>query len=376
MSGARQDIKPRLGFGPTEASRLYRTIRLLIDEGARSISDASLGSANLMFLTLKTLELRQMLTENRRDHTFLCIEEPEAHLHPHLQRSVYRHLFESVRADDDPQRLSVILTTLSPHIASVAPIRSLLLIKDEGDAGSVGYSSADAGLTTEEADDLARYLDVTRAEMLFARGIILVEGDAERFLVPAFAETMGLSLDHLGITLCSVAGTNFKPYAKFLTAMGIPFAILTDWDLRDGATARGYTRAGSLVRAIARARAGKLPAAVETRLDDPDEDERRALAAEYGIFTNGDTLEVDLFGEDDFRDLVIETLREGGFGATRRALIDAWEADPDSLDGESFLAMVESIGKGRFAQRLVSRLNGQAPPDYIRDAITYVSGLV
>ena len=54
MSGSRQDIKPRLGFGPTVPSRLYRTIRLLIDEGTRSISDASLGSANLVFLTLKT----------------------------------------------------------------------------------------------------------------------------------------------------------------------------------------------------------------------------------------------------------------------------------------------------------------------------------
>jgi len=84
MSGTRQDIKPRLGFGPTESSRLYRAVRLLIGEGARSISDASLGSANLMFLTLKTLELRQMLAKNVRDHTFLCIEEPEAHLHPHI----------------------------------------------------------------------------------------------------------------------------------------------------------------------------------------------------------------------------------------------------------------------------------------------------
>ncbi|KIC32112.1 ATP-dependent nuclease [Leisingera sp. ANG-S5] len=373
MSGEKQDIHPKLGFSPTDPARLYRAVRLLIDEGERGISDASLGSANLVFLTLKSLELRRLIEENHRDHTFLAIEEPEAHLHPHLQRSVYRHVFTEAQEGGAP--LSILLTTHSPHIASVAPLRSIVLLKDEGDNGTKGYATQSISLKAKEADDIARYLDVTRAEILFARGVLLVEGDAERFLIPAFAEALDKSLDELGVTVCSVAGTNFRPYAKFLNGLGIPFAVITDWDPREGKSPLGWNRSLNLVSDIEIQRTGEEPEELIAELEGLDEDDFAERCEAYGVFSNIKTLEVDLF-LDGFSPAIISVLKEYKFSAKRKKMIEEWEADPSTLDPEELLKMIDTIGKGRFAQRMLSYIEGIDPPGYIARAIEFVADRV
>ena len=317
----------------------------------------------MLYLTLKALQLDHSVREGGRHHTFLAIEEPEAHLHPHLQRLAYRDFLRPSFLTSLSRPVTVILTTHSPHIVSVAPLNSIVLLRQSRDGQSTeGVSTAKLKIPPGVVTDLERYLDVTRGEVLFAKGVILVEGESERYLLPALAKANNIDFDELGISVCSVGGTNFRPYVELLGARGLrlPVAVVTDGDVAPSGESRGEARILTLLETVF---------AMED-LTNQTRVQRLGIARESGFFVGDQTCEVDLF-RSGAHDEMCDTLIELAPWKVATARAQAWRAAPDGLDPVQLLKDITVIGKARFAQRLSSRVTG-CWPDYMKDAIEYV----
>lgn len=347
----------QLGMLPATTDKLVRAIRILIDNGTRTLGEESLGLSNVIYISLKYLESLELIRQNERDFTLLAIEEPEAHLHPTLQRTVFSSLISGkmTAKNRGGREISFLLTTHSPHIVSIAKVRSLVRLARTS-AGSKAYSTAKLNLSAGEEEDLARYLDVTRGELVFAKGIIFVEGDAERFLVPAMAARCGFDLDALGIFICSVSGTNFSPYAKLVgpDGLNIPFAVITDGDPKASFTG-----------------AERLTALAEIVGKKSESDRKRQEA--LGLFRNEDTLEISLL-ESGLRTNFISCGCELAIGKPMKARFEGLLIS-GSPDREALLRDINAIGKGRFAQRLSQRISKNLQTDipaYILSALKYL----
>lgn len=370
LAGPIHAVKTDLDFAASEPEQLLKSLRLFLDEKqSRPLSDASLGTANILFLALLLEELEAKQTAKEIVSTILAIEEPEAHLHPQLQRLLFRYFLGRGH--------SVLVTTHSPNIVSVAPLQSLVLLRNLGNK-TAAFASRNLGLTEQERDDLQRYLDVTRGELFFARAVVFVEGPAEEFIIPAFANayleanSLGSSLDDFGISVCSVNGTDFKPFRKLLSAAGLatPNVVITDGDPFE---ANGDVKKSGLKLGVRLVYAEEQRTEIQRTLDSGQQDEAATALAEQGIFIGEHTLELDLLSSlaDEMKSAYTELRNSAQASARFDAAVDgALFGDEEAI--AQMLSRIEAIGKGRFAQRLASKIKDQTPPLYIQQAIEFI----
>ena len=221
-------IAPDLALTP-----ILEKFELSLLPGAHIHSDArctrGLGYNNALFMATELVLLR-----DGEELALLLVEEPEAHLHPQLQERVMDLLKDYSDARHADRRVQVILTTHSPSLVSTARIEDMTLThKAQVFPLAVGKTK----LKRTDYSFLRRFIDATKANLFFARGVMMVEGPAEAILLPAIAEMCGRSFSKHGVSMVNVGHTGLYHYARILQREGsgadipIPVVCLTDRDI-------------------------------------------------------------------------------------------------------------------------------------------------
>jgi putative ATP-dependent endonuclease of OLD family len=188
-----------------------------------------LGTMNKLFMATELLHLEK---ENWTGLRLGLIEELEAHLHPQAQMKV-------IEALQNKKDIQLILTTHSPNLASKVKLENIIICHSKN---AYPLNNKCTLLDPDDYKHLERFLDTTKANLFFAKGVIMVEGWSEEILIPALARKMkkdGLitkDLTEAGVSIVNVASAEFIKFAKIFLRqkepyLNLPVAIITDVDV-------------------------------------------------------------------------------------------------------------------------------------------------
>jgi putative ATP-dependent endonuclease of OLD family len=183
-----------------------------------------LGTMNKLFMATELLHLDK---ENWSGLRLGLIEELEAHLHPQAQMKV-------IEALQNKKKIQLILTTHSPNLASKVKLENIIICHNQN---VYPLNSKCTLLAHGDYKYLERFLDTTKANLFFAKGVIMVEGWSEEILIPALARKMkkdGLitkDLTEAGVSIVNVASAEFRKFAKIFLRkdnhyLNLPVAIM------------------------------------------------------------------------------------------------------------------------------------------------------
>lgn len=347
-----------------EAEQLFQSLKLFIDESddehEGAIHEMSLGGANLIYLTLKLLEFKYQRPEESIAN-FLLIEEPEAHIHTHIQKTLFDKIGNS--------ETQIIYSTHSSHVSEVSNIENINILSKTSDGCAVFQPAI--GLNKSQIMFVERYLDAIRSNLLFAKSVILVEGDAEEILIPTLVKkSLGLSLDELGITLVNMRSTGFENIALLFHDDRIrkKCAIITDLDKAFFSFEPNDNDSESELRAKNKAKGSEKSGK-----------ERQEKLEE---FSRGNKWVSSFFAEHTFE---VDFIKNSN-ASYLVSILNAVYSDPNTIakaqkelanrdiviSGKRALTMANKLGKGWFAISLGQHINCNVTvPEYICDAVIF-----
>ncbi|MBX3321998.1 MAG: AAA family ATPase [Phycisphaeraceae bacterium] len=359
-----------------EFEKILRTLQVQM-KGAPigSLSANGLGLNNLLYIAVVLEHLKQDIPN---ECPLLLVEEPEAHLHPQLTMLLAEYLSNTTPGAKAPQTL---VTTHSPTLAaSVPPNRIHVVFTDHQAKKPCCHSVAAAGMDEPSQAELQRMMDITRATLYFAKGVILVEGISESLLIPVLARRLGHDLSKEHVSVIPICGVAFETFKKLLdpAVLGIPAAIVSD---ADPTVARGASWDTDTPQAEGTGfklcdRMNKLIGLFNGH-------------ATVRVFHSKLTLEYDLADAGDENAAVMAAAWEscfvgtpGTFNAAKVAGAGPNRADKALAAWRGICRADHSGSKAEFAHRLSAKLgakdaNGQptdafAVPEYLKLAIEYV----